>query len=359
MTLRARLIRAALVFGGVVVLGVAGYLLIEPEYGLLDAIYMTVITVASVGYGEVHPLDQGGRIFTIFLIFAGSGTLLYGISTATAFVVEGELKDLLRRRRMEKRIAALRSHHIVCGVAGAGRYAAEELIRTQRPVVVIDTDEMRCGSLAGQDRLAWIAGDPTSSEVLRAAGIDRAAGLVSALETDKDNVFAVLTARDLNATMRIVALAVEPESDHKLRVAGANEVVLPNMIGGMRVASVLIRPTVVTFLDSMLRDRSQTLRVEEAPLPAGSPSVGRAIEELAAIRENRVLVVALRRAASGVTEFNPPSATALGAGDTLLVMGEVAAIGRLRAALGSPPVANAADGGTGPVSGGGRPPRVP
>jgi len=328
MTLERRLMLAAATLGGVVVVGVVGYMIIE-RWSLLEAAYMTVITLASVGFMEVHPLSAGGRVFTIFLILGGMGTLLYGISSATAFIVEGELKDILRRRKMEKKIAALHGHYIVCGVAGVGRYVVEEMRGAMRQLVVVDEDLRRLEALPAGE-LLWVQGSPTADGVLRAAGIERAAGLVSALDTDKDNLFLVLTARNLAPQLRIVALAVEEESSRKLRVAGADEVVSANRIGGLRIASVMIRPAAVTFLDRMLRPSGQALRVEELTVGQGSAAAGRRLSEVEALREAKALVLARRPSGSEDYQHNPPADAVLGAGDTLVMMVEVARLEELR-----------------------------
>src|SRR3972149_2536720 len=240
--------------------GVIGYHLIE-GWSLFDALYMTVITLATVGYGEIHTLPHAGRIFTIFLIFGGMGILLYGVTEMTAFVVEGEMTGYLRRRTMKQRIGKLSNHYILCGWGLKGEHVLDELLRTKRQCVVVEIDANKVIRLHERNAMV-VEGDATHDDILIIAGIERAAGLVATLPTDKDNLFVVITARGLNPKLRIVAKVDEIGTREKFLRSGANTTVSTNFIGGLRMASELIRPDAVNFLDTMLRDNS-SLRVED------------------------------------------------------------------------------------------------
>lgn len=307
----------------VVLAGIAGYMLIE-GWGLFDALYMTVITIASVGYMEVHTLSPHGRAFTILLILCGSATLIYGLSVLTAFIVEGELSDYFRRRKMKNAIAKLRGHYIVCGVSATGRYVIDELTKTGRSFIVIDRDPEKLRPLL-ESGILHLHGDATQEAVLVAANIATATGLFSALHHDADNLLTVVTAKGLHPQLKVVVKAFDEESERKLRQVGADGVVMPNFIGGMRMASEMIRPSVVTFLDTMLRVRESVVRVEEIHFPPGSVLVGRTLAAAGLLDVDEVTVVALCDR-EGHYRFNPPRELVLQAEDVLIVMGNVARI---------------------------------
>ncbi|HEX8947530.1 MAG TPA: NAD-binding protein [Dissulfurispiraceae bacterium] len=308
--------------------GVSGYELIE-GWRTLDALYMTIITLASVGYMEVHPLSDHGRIFTMFLILGGTGVLVYGISTITAFIVEGELSDALRRRRMQNTIDKLRGHYIVCGADQTGRYVIEELVRTQKDFVVIEKDPEKFKQL--QERgILCVEGDATHNAVLQSAGIRKAKGLISTLHSDAENLFVVFTARKLNPGLRVIAKAVEEESEQKIRMAGADGVVMPNFIGGLRMVSEMVRPSVVTFLDVMLRSKDKTIRVEEICIEADSPLKGKSLEEADILGVEGATVVALSNKTGGPYTFNPPKTAVLAENDVIITMGDIAMIKRIK-----------------------------
>src|SRR5262249_31534372 len=233
-------------------IGTLGYHFLE-GWSLLDALFMTVITMATVGYGEIHPLSQNGRIFTIFLILGSVATVGYAVSVIGAFIIEGELYQAIRGRRMDRRITSLRDHIIICGGGHVGKYVVQECFKTRTPFVLIEQDQDALQDVGEVGDLLHLQADATEDETLRLAGIDRARGLVATLGDDKDNVFIVLTARALNPKLRIVGRVIEEKNAEKLRKAGADEVVSTNAIGGLRIASVMLRPAVVTFLDEMLR----------------------------------------------------------------------------------------------------------
>ncbi|OHB31704.1 MAG: hypothetical protein A2X84_00160 [Desulfuromonadaceae bacterium GWC2_58_13] len=323
-----RLCRVLATLAAVIFAGVLGYSCIE-GWNLSDSLYMTVITIASVGYGETHPLSLAGRLFTMILIFCGSATLIYGLSTLTAFIVEGDLTDILRRRKMANTIAGLQGHFIVCGLSATGRYLIDELKKTGQSFVVIDRDPERLKALSEQGILN-IEGDATTDAVLQAANIDRAGGLLTTLHTDTENLFVVVTARGLNPSLKIIAKAINEESERKLRQVGANGVVMPDFIGGMRMASEMLRPSVVTFLDAMLRSRDKTLRVEEIRMPANSPLKGKSLGESTLMDMEGVTVVAMSDG-KGQYAFNPSRSRQLNAGDVVIVMGVVDNILRLKA----------------------------
>jgi len=313
-------------------MGVIGYMLVE-RWSLLDSLYMTVITLASVGFMEVHPLTESGRIFTIFLILGGTGILVYGVSTFIAFVVEGELTDVLRRRKMQKKVDSLRGHFIVCGAGSTGKYVVEELRKTHKDFVVIERNPARCQEL-DEAGVLHALGDATHNAVLRAVGIERASGLVAALHSDAENLLVVFTTKRLNPAIRVISKAVEEESEQKIRMAGADSVVMPNFIGGLRMASELIRPSVVSFLDIMLRGKEKTIRVDELAIDEISSFRGKQLQSTGIQSQKDVTVVALKKGSAESYEFNPSPDIVLNAGDTIILMGDINAINHVKGSAG-------------------------
>lgn len=308
--------------------GIVGYHLLE-GWSWFDALYMTVITLATVGYGEIHALSFSGRVFTIFLIFGGMGILLYGVTEMTAFVVEGEMTGYLRRRTMKKQIGKLRGHFILCGWGLKGEHVHDELVRTKRQCVVVEIDPAKVMRLHEKGAMA-VEGDATQDEVLKTAGIEGAAGLVATLPTDKDNLFVVITARGLNTQMRIVAKIDDVGAKEKFLRSGANATVSGNHIGGLRLASELVRPDTVNFLDTMLRDNS-ALRVEDVRVGSKSKFLGKTIKQCVPLNDSQILLFSLKR--DGSYQFNPPQSTPLKEGDTLIVIGVPEQIGVLRSLI--------------------------
>lgn len=321
MTVYRNLLAAVFLLATVILLGTAGYTFIE-GWSAFDSVYMTIITIATVGYGETHPLSDQGRAFTVLLILCGSGVMVYGISALTAFIVEGDLSDALRRMKMNKRIEALDGHVIICGDSTTGKYAIEEMLKMTRDFVVIDRDPAKIAALRDRQILC-VEGDATADGVLKAAGILRANGMITVLHSDSDNLFVVVTAKDLNPALRIISKAVDEESQHKLKKVGADSVVLPDHIGGLRMVSEMIRPQVVTFLDVMLRSQDRTIRVEQVTIRADSAAVGKALADTPASSTEGASLVALLRAGSESYLFNPSANTQLAPGDTLIYVGTV------------------------------------
>ncbi|HSD51431.1 MAG TPA: potassium channel protein [Candidatus Methylomirabilis sp.] len=329
MRLQKRLAQIGTLFLLVFTAGTTGFMAVE-GWPFFDALYMTTITLSTVGFQEVHPLSTGGRLVAMALILGGTGSLLYGLSVVTAFIVEGELTGLLGKRRMEKALERLHGHVIVCGAGETGKHVVEELLKTRTPCVVI---EQNLDRLKHREKLGFapiIEGDATDGEVLGRARIEVARGLIATLPSDKDNLFVILTARELNPTLRIVSRLVEHESHAKLRKAGADAVVSSNQIGGLRLVSEMIRPHVVSFLDTMLRDPQRVLRVEEAEVAQGSPVVGKTLGELNLVSRVGLVVIAKRRGATGEFVYNPRASTLLDVGDFLIVCGEPAQLESLR-----------------------------
>jgi voltage-gated potassium channel len=316
---QSRLLYALVLLLVVLVVGTAGYELIE-GWGILDSLYMTVITMATIGYGETHPLTDGGRVFTIGLIIISIGTAGYAVSTLAAFVLEGEFYRLLQERRMDQRIAKLSDHVILCGGGRTGRYIADEFFRTGTPFVLVEQNAEILQNTLQIGDIPYLHADATQDDTLRTAGIERARGLVAALGEDKDNLFVVLSARALNARLRIIARVSDDANGGKLRIAGADEVVSPNAIGGLRMASIMLRPTVVSFLDEMLRVPGQTLRVDEVHIDKIPRFVGKTVGEADIGRRTGMLVMAIKSPQSGY-QFNPGASTILKPGDILIVVG--------------------------------------
>jgi voltage-gated potassium channel len=300
--------------------GVSGYMLIE-GWGFLDALFMTVITISTVGYMEVHPLTPTGRIFTVCLIIFGMGILLFGISTFTAFMVEGELSFIIRRKKMDKSISRLKGHYIVCGAGRFGRHIIDELHKTKRIFVVIDRDEEVCKRL-GQRGILFVKGDATSTATLSEANAANAKGVFCTFgSNDAENLLLILTAKGLNPRLRIVASAAERESEEKMKKAGADRVVLPEFIGGLRMASEMIRPEAVTFLDQMLKGQEEEYRVEDIPVRPDSVFAGKTLRDSGLLEKEGVTVSAVRKGDKYV--FNPSDKITLEVGNALILIGEV------------------------------------
>ena len=315
MTPRERLLQIIVLLLGVLALGTLGYQLIE-GWTPFDALYMTVITVSSVGFMEVHQLTPTGRVFTMILIVVGLGTMAYGLGTITAFWVEGDLSHIWEKRLMERRIASLRGHVIVCGGGETGRAIARELLATRTPFVVIEMDPGQEPALRklGPDFL-YILGDATDPGVMREAHVETARGLIACMPSDKDNLFTMLTARELNPQVRIVTRVGSEDSRSKLLRAGADAVVSSKTIGALRLASEMLRPHVVSVLDAMLREPS-AVRVEEVPV--GAAVAGRALGTLKLQERAGVIVFAMRAGTDRAHLFNPPPDRMLQVGDVLI-----------------------------------------
>jgi voltage-gated potassium channel len=316
---------AALV--AVLVAGTVGYVALG--FSLLDAVYQTVTTVSTVGFREVQPLGTGGRIFTIVLILVGVATALYTFTLVLEAVVEGRIQELLGRKRMERQIARMADHVIVCGFGRVGRNLAHYVSNAGQDVVVIENDADRAAVAEASAHV--VRGDATSDEVLKEAGIERARVLVTALTTDADNLFVTLTARSLRPDLFIVARARVEGSEAKLAQAGADRVVNPQGIGGARMAAFVLQPNVAEFLDVVMHDGSLEFRLEEVELPPGSPLVGRSLRETHIRDSTGALVLALRETGGRFTT-NPPPETVLAAGQILIAIGTEAQLKGLAAA---------------------------
>lgn len=305
----------------VTAVGIVGFSVIDPSAGLVKAFYMTAITLTTVGYGEEIPVEtDGARVFTAVLILVGMGAVLYFVSTGTAFLLEGQLGHVFRRRRMERDLADMDKHHIVCGSGATAIYAATELSAVQRQVVLV-THSVEGAERAKSElpQIVVVVGDPTDDDVLRAAGVERAVGLVACTDSDNENVVVTLTARQLNAFLRIVSRVEDVDHIPKVKKVGANAAVSPQHIGGLRLASELVRPTVVNFLDTMLRDRDLNLRIDEVWVPEGSPVIGKPLSTLKLNDLPDVLLLAARE--HGSWKYNPPRSYELQPGVVLIFLG--------------------------------------
>ena len=320
---------AVLVFG----IGILGYAILAGDrYGLIDIVYMTVITLTTIGYGEIIDLSNspGGRLFTIGLILGGVGSILYLLSSLAAFLSDGNIQRLLWLRAMAREARSMDEHIIVCGAGTIGTQVVDELHTTGRDFVVIERDEGCIHALHERTgtRLPAIIGDATEDEQLRAAGIERASGIISCLHADNDNLIVVVSARMLRPDLRIVSRCTNMSLRDKLVRAGADSVVSPNTIGGMRLSSEMIRPQVVSFLDHMLHDREQPLRFEEWPIGPESRFKGTTVGDLRGLHLEGFLLVALADS-DDRWEFNPPDDRELQEGVRLIFMSSPAGLRRL------------------------------
>ncbi len=328
-----RALYAGLALPALLIAGGLGYVVVE-GWSFGDGVYMTLMTITTVGYRELHPLSEAGRWLTGAVIVAGVSWLAVWFATITAFFIEVDVFHLFRGRRMEREIAALHDHFLVCGVGRTGTQVVAELLRSGAPYVAIDVDEGRIAALRKEaPHLRLMQGDTTRDDVLVRARIAEARGLVAALSHDSDNLFVTITARALNPRLKIVARANEDDNAAKMYRAGADHVVSPQRIGGVRMASMLLRPGVMSLLDVMTRGGGPPLTLEELLVAPDSELAGRTLGDAQIPQRTGALVVAIRsRETDAATpfRFNPQAADRLAADDRLIAMGEERQIDALR-----------------------------
>ncbi|MDA8098051.1 MAG: potassium channel protein [Nitrospiraceae bacterium] len=306
--------------------GTFGYMVIE-RWRFLDAFYMTIITISTVGYREVHELSDRGMIFTSVLIIFGVSVLWYSIGKFAQIMFEGQLESIIGRKNMEKQIESLKDHYIICGYGRIGSLICKEFSAKPLPFVIVENKEPVLEKLASEG-YPFIRGNATEDETLLKAGIRRAKGLISVVTSDTENVYITLTARGLNPDLYILSRAGEEGSEVKLKRAGANKVISPYHIGGSRMAQAILRPNVVDFIEIATgRDRLD-LQMEEISIPAHSYCSGENILSSGFRKETGVIIVGIKKA-TGKMVFNPDSNTRLDGHDTLIVLGEPSAIGKL------------------------------
>lgn len=309
---RFRVPLALLVFA--VNYGVVGYVILG--FSFVESLYMTAITLTTVGYREVHELGTGGQLFTISLLLVGVSAVFAGIAIFAETLARGELTLILRSRRLQKQIAGLSRHYIICAYGRVGRAAAAEFERVGVPFVVLDTDE-RLVPVLEEHEVPYLIADSTDEAVLKRVGIDRARGLVCAVDSDSTNVFIALTARSLNPDLTIVARAARPETVDRLLRAGADRVVSPYAISGSRMAFLSLRPSVVDFVDMVTV--APDLRLDEIMVREGSPLDGISVGDAASTYQG-VVIVAVKKPREGLLA-SPPSSTRLAAGDLAVALG--------------------------------------
>jgi voltage-gated potassium channel len=340
--LTRRLVGAGLALVTAVLVGSVGFLLIgQGRWSWFECLYMTVVSATTVGYGETLPgMEQvpAARVWAVAVILMGVGVFGFAASMLTAWVVESDLTLRFRNNRMRKTIETYEGHMIVCGVGSTGRHVVNEMVATRTPVVAVDVDRDKLEAVARElapAEVPFVVGDATDDFILEMAGIKRAKGLVTALPDDKDNLFVVVSAHGLNPAARIVSRGHDERVAEKLKKAGATSVVSPNLIGGMRLASEMLRPRVVEFLDEMLRDRDRNLRVEEVTVGHGCPAAFKSIREARLRETTDALVLALRASGPRGFVYNPGPDAVLEPGTILVVLGTQDAVAKLREHLGA------------------------
>jgi voltage-gated potassium channel len=313
-------------------IGTGGYVAIE-GWSFIDAFYMTIITVSTVGFKEVYPLSPHGQILTIALIVFGVSFIAYSAGSIVQFMVEGQLRSILGRRKLEKKISKLKNHYIICGYGRIGTHICRELEAKPVPFVVVENEPGKIERLENEG-LLYVAGDATVDETLVKAGIRSAKGLVTAVTSDTENVYITLTARGLNPDLFILARASEEASETKLKRAGASKVISPYVMGAARMAQAILRPSVVDFIEIATAGKNFELQIEESRVAADSVLVGKSLLTSGIRKELGVIIVGIKKDA-GQMLFNPAPETTIDSGDVLITLGEPAAIENLEKIAGS------------------------
>lgn len=312
------IVRGLIMLALVLLVGTMGYVVIE-RWELLDALYMTVITITTVGFKEVKAVSVPGRIFTLILIFMGMGIIAYTLGMVAQVMVEVQVRSILGRKKLGLRIRSIKNHYIICGYGRIGRIISQELKAYEIPLLVIDNNP-DSKQVLEQNEIPYIIDDATSEEVLLEAGIERAKGLVSVVLSDADNLFITMTARGMNPELFILARADEEHTHKKLLRAGANRVVMPYLIGGQKMAQTIIKPAVTDFLELTVHDKSIELEMGELLVGERSRLKDVTLADSGIRREMNVIILAIRKK-SGEMAFNPSFSTRIETGDTLIALG--------------------------------------
>jgi voltage-gated potassium channel len=320
---------------GVILLlvGTAGYTIIE-GWSPLESLYMTVITLATIGYGEIKPLSPGGRIFTIFIIVFGVGNVAYLVGQLSKTMVEGSLQRIMGRRKLEQQIKKIKAHYVLCGYGRIGRLIALEITARHLPVVVVENNQDVLDQLE-RDGMLYVRGDASDDENLMDAGIDRAVGLISAVSSDADNLYIVLTARGLNPNLYILTRASEEKTIKKLKGAGADQVVSPYLIGARKMAQAILRPAVADFIETMVHGGAgMNLAMEEILVTPEAKLKNISLMESNIRRDLDIIVIAIKKS-DGQMMFNPSAQAMFDVGDMLIAMGQRSNMDRLAKLLGA------------------------
>jgi len=296
-----------------------GYMIIE-KWSFMDALYMTIITLATVGYGEVNPVSMKGRLFTVVLIVLGGGYFLYVVGNIIQFIVEGRIRLVLGRHKLDSQINKLKDHYIICGYGRIGRVLTTYLIQKYINVVVVERNT-NCIETMNEDGILYIVGAATDEKILKKAGIQRAKGLVTAVATDADNVFLVLIAKQMNPRLFIVARASQNSAKKTLLAAGADKVISPYDLGARRMAHAILRPTVIRFLEMAFTDDSTDIQLEEFIVKSNSSLIGVSLMD-SNIRQTLDLIIITISKPDGRMIFNPGAATVFDDGDIVVVVGK-------------------------------------
>jgi voltage-gated potassium channel len=324
---RLRILIGVVIF--VIAGGTIGYMIIE-GWNLLDSLYMTLITITTIGFREVHALDNDtpGRIFTVVLIIVGVGSTFYALNLIFQMFLEGHIRSVFGRRKMRKEVRHLKNHYIVCGYGRVGQQVVQELLRRRVDMVVIESRENLIEEMAAKNIL-FVPGDSTSDEILIAAGVRSARGLIIAIPGEADNVFIALSARQLNPELIITARADSQRARSKIIQAGADQVICPHEIGGMRMAMSTLSPNVVDFMKVAVGEDETGLRLEEIRVGASSRLEGVMLRDSPLRAELDIVVVAIKKPDRKLM-YNPRSDTKIEAGDILIVIGESSNLTKLQ-----------------------------
>ena len=310
--------------------GTAGYQIIE-GWTFIEALYMTIITISTVGFKEVGQLSNAGRIFTIFLILGGIVVITSGISLIFSSIIEGTFGEIIRRQRMEKKLAKIRNHFIICGFGAVGEDVVNEFIRENKPFVLIEKDKNVLNKLLKEfPGTILVIGDATDDEILKNAQIEKAKGVLAVLGKTADNLYICLSARSLNAKLRIIARVIESESIDKLKKAGADYVFSPEKIGGIRLAAAALKPAVTSFLDAIIRGEYLDLVLNEVEVQEHSSIVRKTLQESEISKNIGIIISAIKSANTDKLIFNPSSKTIINPGDILIVFGSLDQIKQLK-----------------------------
>lgn len=328
-----RLQKITIMFASLLIVGVIGYrVLLHANF--VDALYMTVITISTVGYKEIADMDTSAKLFSILLIFWGLGVVGYAFSTLVMMIVDGKIKEIWRGRRMEKAIEKLHGHYIICGAGEIAEVTVAQFIKENKPYVLVE-EQLDIVQEYQQRNIVTYLGSSTSREVLCAVGIKRAAGLIAVCQKDVDNIVTVLTARELCPDIYIAALSHDPSAVEKLLRVGASKTISTSEIGGRRLAALMTKPEVMGFLDVLTHMGDVDLSLEEIDVRPGAPILGQTIRDAQIAQKTGLIILAMKRKDEAL-KLNPPSSFVFQLGDKMLVMGEVEKMQKLQQLAGWP-----------------------